>query len=43
MIGSGIYIITPCAGLRTPDVLITRDTIETFAGAEVDASHAAYR
>jgi hypothetical protein len=40
---AGAYVITPNAGLLEADVLVTRATIQSFAGAEIDAASPAYR
>ena len=36
IVGSGIHIITPNAGLRSPDTLVTADAIRAFSQASVD-------
>ncbi len=43
VIGSGVHVITPCAGLRGPDTLITRAAMMAFAACEVHAGNADYR
>jgi hypothetical protein len=40
---SGIHVITPNAGLRDPDTLITSDAIRSFAGSDVHLDNIAYR
>jgi hypothetical protein len=40
---SGVYVITPNAGLRDPDTLVTADAVRAFAGADVHHENAAYR
>ena len=42
-IGSGIQVITPNAGLRDADVLVTRTAVQSFAGSDVHPDNAAYR
>ena len=41
--GSGVFVITPSAGLRSPDTMLTLDAIRAFAGVDVDAANAKYR
>ena len=41
--GAGIFVITPNAGLRSPDTRVTRDALLRFAGVDVDPSNARYR
>jgi hypothetical protein len=43
LLGSGVFVITPGAGLRGPDTLVTRDAIERFARVGIDAGNPAYR
>jgi hypothetical protein len=43
IIGSGVHVITPNAGLRSPDTAVTADAVRAFAGAEVHADNIAYR
>jgi hypothetical protein len=38
-----IHVITPTAGLRSPDTLVTHATIRDFAGADIHAGNARYR
>jgi hypothetical protein len=38
-----IHVITPNAGLRCPDTLVTADAVRAFAETQVDARNAAYR
>jgi hypothetical protein len=40
---SGIHVITPNAGLRGPDTLVTSAAVRAFAGSEVHPSNATYR
>jgi hypothetical protein len=39
----GIHVITPNAGLRDPDTLVTAAAVHAFAGADVNPQNAAYR
>ena len=41
--GSGIFVITPTAGLRSPDTLVTRDALRAFGTVDVSADNPAYR
>jgi hypothetical protein len=43
IVGSGVHVITPNAGLRSPETVITHTAVRAFAKAEVDAANAAYR
>jgi len=43
IVGSGIHIITPNAGLRSPDTLVTADAIRAFSHASVDVGNETYR
>jgi hypothetical protein len=43
LIGAGVQIITPNAGLRTADTRVTHGAVARFARAEVDAANASYR
>jgi hypothetical protein len=43
VLGSGIYVITPNAGLRSPDTRVTASALVAFAGAEVHQGNADYR
>src|SRR5262245_59576302 len=35
----GIFVITPNAGLRSPDTLVTVDAVRKFAGVDVSADN----
>src|SRR5215218_4909026 len=35
IVGSGVHVITPNAGLRSPETLVTADAVRAFAGADV--------
>jgi hypothetical protein len=43
IVGSGIHVITPTAGLRSPDTLVTPAAVRAFARVDVDADNARYR
>jgi hypothetical protein len=43
VVGDGIHIITPNAGLRTPDTRVTHAAVSAFARGDVDATNARYR
>ena len=41
--GCGVFIITPTAGLRSPDTSVTLDALRTFATVDVSADNPTYR
>ena len=41
--GPGVFVITPTAGLRSADTLVTLDALRTFATVDVDAGNPKYR
>jgi hypothetical protein len=43
VVGCGVHIITPTAGLRSPDTLVTHAAIRAFGRVDVDADNARYR
>jgi len=43
VVGAGIQIITPTAGLRSPDTHVTMDVMRAFAGGDVHQDNATYR
>jgi hypothetical protein len=43
IVGCGIHVITPNAGLRSPDTLVTAAAVRQFSGADVHPDNAAYR
>src|SRR4051794_20833321 len=43
VLGSGVHVITPNAGLRSPDTRVTADAVRAFSGAPVDAGNDLYR
>src|SRR5262245_401168 len=43
LVGSGIHVITPNAGLRSPDTLVTHAAIRAFATGDIDVDNRKYR
>jgi hypothetical protein len=43
VVGSGIHVITPNAGLRSPDTRVTHAAVRAFARGDVDAGNVRYR
>jgi hypothetical protein len=43
VVGGGVHIITPNAGLRCPDTLVTHAAVRRFAEGDIDAENAGYR
>jgi hypothetical protein len=43
VIGGGVFVITPGAGLRSPETLVTREAIERFARVGIDVGNPTYR
>jgi hypothetical protein len=43
LVGAGVHVITPTAGLRTPDTRVTQAAVRAFARGDVDASNVLYR
>ena len=43
VVGSGVFVITPGAGLRTPETMVTRAAIERFARVDVAVDEPKYR
>ena len=43
IVGCGVLIITPNAGLRSPDTYVTRRAIRSFAAVDADPANASYR
>ena len=43
VVGDGVHIITPNAGLRSPDTRVTDAAVRAFGRGDVDASNARYR
>ena len=43
IVASGVHIITPNAGLRSPETLVTQHAIREFARGDIDADNRRYR
>ncbi|MEO8259116.1 MAG: hypothetical protein ABI868_17350 [Acidobacteriota bacterium] len=43
IVGGGVHVITPTAGLRSPDTPVTVSALRAFADGEVHQDNAAYR
>jgi hypothetical protein len=43
VVGSGIHVITPNAGLRDADTLVTHAAVQSFAGSDVHPDNVSYR
>jgi hypothetical protein len=43
IVGGGVHVITPNAGLRSPDTPVTADAVRAFSLASVDVDNDAYR
>src|SRR5438552_14419964 len=43
IVGCGVHVITPNAGLRSPDTYVTPRAVRAFAATEVDPGTARYR
>ena len=43
VVGCGVHIITPNAGLRSPDTLVTHTAVVAFARGDIDAGNKNYR
>jgi hypothetical protein len=41
--GAGVFVITPAAGLRSPDTIVTVDALRTSADVDVSAANPRYR
>ena len=41
--GGGVFVITPSAGLRSPDTLVDHGAIRAFAGVDVSVDNPRYR
>ena len=41
--GAGVFVITPTAGLRSADTLVTLEALRAFASVDVDAANPKYR
>jgi hypothetical protein len=42
LLGAGVLVITPGAGLRSADTRVTRDAVERFAGIDIDLGNEQY-
>jgi len=43
VVGDGVHVITPNAGLRAADTRVTHEAVRAFARGDVDAANARYR
>jgi hypothetical protein len=43
IVGAGVHVITPNAGLRSPDTLVTHAAVRAFARGDIDADNKKYR
>ena len=43
IVGAGVHVITPKAGLRTPDTLVTHAAVRAFASGDIDIDNRKYR
>ena len=43
IVGCGVHVITPNAGLRSPDTYVTHKAVSAFASADVHQDNAGYR
>jgi len=43
IVGCGVHVITPNAGLRSPDTYVTHRAVRAFAAGDIDLANAAYR
>jgi len=43
MIGIGVHVITPNAGLRSPDTYVTHRAVCAFADGDIDPANSSYR
>ena len=43
VVGCGVHVITPNAGLRSPDTLVTHTAVRAFARGDIDADNRTYR
>jgi hypothetical protein len=43
IVGCGVHVITPNAGLRSADTYITHRAVVAFANGDIDAANASYR
>lgn len=43
IVGSGVHVITPNAGLRSPETPVSHDAVRAFGQGDIDADNARYR
>jgi hypothetical protein len=43
VVAGGVHVITPNAGLRSPDTVITLEALRAFASGDIDLANARYR
>jgi hypothetical protein len=43
IVGGGVHVITPNAGLRSPDTLVTHAAVREFARGDIDVDNRRYR
>jgi len=43
IVGCGVHVITPNAGLRSPETYVTQRAVRAFADGEIDPANASYR
>ena len=43
IVGDGVHVITPNAGLRSPDTLVTHAAVRAFARGDIDVDNRRYR
>jgi hypothetical protein len=43
LVGGGVHVITPNAGLRSPDTLVTHAAVRAFARGDIDIDNRQYR
>jgi hypothetical protein len=43
IVGCGVHVITPNAGLRSPEIYVTEQALRGFASGDIDAANASYR
>jgi hypothetical protein len=43
IVGAGVHVITPTAGLRSPDTLVTHAAVRAFSRGDIDLENTSYR
>ena len=43
IVGAGVHVITPTAGLRSPDTLVTHAAVRAFSRGDIDIENTGYR